>query len=102
LQAAILTRRVWTRGGVEGLEANALQVLVALAVGGERTVGALVERLALAQGTVSTALARLQERGLVEEALDDADKRRRVQVITQAGELLVQRFLDDAVERADV
>lgn len=95
----MLSRRVWFRGGFEGLEANALQVLVALSLRGERTVGALVGDLALGQGTVSTALARLQERGLVLENVDVADKRRRVQRITRDGDRLVERFVSQAVMR---
>lgn len=94
-------RRLYPRGGFEGLEPNALQVLVALRLEPGQTVGELVARLALGQGTVSTALALLRRRGLSEEHADPADKRRRRQGITASGRRLVARFLADTAPRLE-
>lgn len=92
-------RLLYPRGGFENLEPNALQVLVALHVESDRTVGELVEQLVLGQGTVSTALGRLRERGLVVADDDIADRRRRRQRITRTGRALVRRLIQDARRR---
>lgn len=93
VEAPALTRRLYQRGGFEGLEPNVLQVLVALHRESDRTVGALGEQLVLRQPTVSTALARLQDQGLVTERGDPTDGRRRRQHITRRGRALVRRFV---------
>jgi len=94
-------RRLYPRGGFEGLEANALQVLVALYLQPGLIVADLVEQLLLAQGTVSTALTRLQRRGLVRAISDRDDARRQRQQITPEGRRLVGRFAVKARERVD-
>lgn len=92
IEAPTCTRRLYRRGGFEGLEPNALQVLIAVELLGEATVGELVEELALAQGTVSTALATLQREGLATSQSDSADRRRELQRVTAKGRRLVRRF----------
>jgi DNA-binding MarR family transcriptional regulator len=93
VDAPALTRRLYRRGGFDGLEPNTLQVLVALHRESDRTVKALTEQLVLRQPTVSTALARLRDRGLVAEHADPSDGRRRRQHITRRGRALVRRLL---------
>jgi DNA-binding MarR family transcriptional regulator len=85
-------RRLYPRGGFAGLEANTLQVLIAIEVLGAPTVGELVNELALAQGTVSTALGRLQQEKLSIARPDQQDRRRERQSITAKGRRLVVRF----------
>jgi DNA-binding MarR family transcriptional regulator len=93
LRAAVWTRRNFPRGGFEGLEPNAMQVLIALRLAPRQTVSSLVQSLAIGQGTASTALAELQGRGLVVDEVDVTDRRRRLQDITALGEQLLERFL---------
>ena len=101
VEAPALTRRLYRRGGFEGLEPNTMQVLIALDNESGQSVGQLVDLLVLGQGTVSTALARLQADRLVDEAVDDGDRRKRVQAITKEGRAVVQRFVADARVRGD-
>jgi DNA-binding MarR family transcriptional regulator len=88
IAAPTLTRRLYQRGGFESFEANTLQVLIAVQEMQEPTVGELVEALALGQGTVSTALGRLEHRGLVSAYADQQDARRARQRITRKGRAL--------------
>ena len=99
LAPAIATRKLYERGGFEELEANVLQVLLALSVHESMGVGELADELALGQATVSTALRVLAERGLVQAKRDVADGRRRPQRITSSGLRLVIRFAELADRR---
>jgi DNA-binding MarR family transcriptional regulator len=99
LRIPAASRRLYPRAGTEGLEPNTLQVLIAVAEQRAVTVGALVDLLALSQGTVSTALAKLRERGLVDEVRDDRDSRRRFLSATSAGSDVAQAFIEGAKER---
>lgn len=92
IEAPTKARRLYERGGFEELEPFALQVLIAVQLLGEPTVGELVGELALGQGTVSTALTKLADRDLVTAAPDPADRRRQRQRITRGGRALVRRF----------
>ena len=92
-------RRLYRRGGFEGLEANVLQVLIELYRVSDQTVGTLAEHLALTQSTVSTALGILAERGLLQGKTDPLDRRRQRQCITGNGRTLVRRFLAHARTR---
>jgi hypothetical protein len=56
-----------------------LQILIAVELDPGRTVGPARERLALAQGSESTGLARLQQRGLIEFVPEGRDARRQPQ-----------------------
>lgn len=88
------TRRLYPRGGFEGLEANTLQVLIAMEVLGQPTVNELIEELALPQGTIATAVARLQREKLSTAKLDAAHHRRERHAITAKGRRLVARFAE--------
>lgn len=89
-------RRLYRRGGFEGLEPNVLQILMELYRESDQAVGTLVKRLALGQSTVSTALGVLEERGLLQGKSDPLDRRRRRHSITREGRALVRRFLAHA------
>jgi DNA-binding MarR family transcriptional regulator len=65
------------------------------------TAGALAEILHLHPGTVSAALNRLEERGLLERRQDDVDRRRVVVRLTDAGRA-VDRMTKGTVEHAVV
>ena len=99
VEAPALSRTLYRRGGFEGLEPYVLQILVALHRSSGRTVGELTAELALSQGTVSTALGLLEERGFVSARADDADRRRQLQSITRLGHRVVRRFMAQARER---
>ncbi len=93
IDAPTQTRRLYPRGGFDGLEANTLQVLIAVKLLDHPTVGELMAELVLAQGTVSTALGHLRARGLVTSVSDGADARRQRQHATRTGEELLTGFL---------
>lgn len=86
-------RRLFPRGGFEGLEANHVQILIALKLTSGMTVNHLVETLALGQGTVSTGLGVLEDRGLVTAKPDASDRRRKQQRLTAEGTRMVDRFV---------
>ncbi len=95
IEVPTLTRRLYRRAGFADLEANTLQVLIAVDLAPTSTVGELVAELSLAQSTVSTALARLQQRGLVVAKDDPGDARRQRQELTKAGRRLVAAFVSE-------
>lgn len=76
LDVATRSRRMYARGGFMGLEPNVLQVLIAVSIDPGRTVGDLVEQLALGQSTVSRAMTLLEGRCLTHPENDPADRRR--------------------------
>lgn len=65
------------------LTTSQLLVMELLASTGELTVGGIAERVGLAQGTVTTMIDRLEERGLVSRRKGNSD-RRQVKVSLQA------------------
>jgi DNA-binding MarR family transcriptional regulator len=69
------------------LSTSQLLVLALLADEPSRTVGAIAERVGLAQGTVTSMIDRLEERGLVtaEWALTERNRQARFYAITVAG-----------------
>jgi DNA-binding MarR family transcriptional regulator len=93
------TRRIYQRKGFDDLEPNVLQVLIAAELEPGSIVGDLAARLALAQGTVSTALALLQQRGLLRATPDVDDARRQRQEVSTAGRALVDRFVAEVEDR---
>lgn len=93
IEVATASRRLFPRGGFEGLEANHVQILVALKLAKAMTVNELVEGLALSQGTVSTGLGVLEDRGLVRAEHDPDDRRRKQQQLTTEGVRTVKRFI---------
>jgi DNA-binding MarR family transcriptional regulator len=100
IDAPTQTRRLYPRGGFEGLEANTLQVLIAVKLLDRPAVGELMAELALAQGTASTALGHLRDRGLVDSASDEADGRRQRQRVTRQGDVMLRSFLKLSTRQA--
>jgi DNA-binding MarR family transcriptional regulator len=100
IEAPTLTRRLYPRRGFAGLEPNVLQVLIAVELHPSSTVGDVADRLALAQGTISTAVARLREERLVDAAADELDARRQLLTTTAAGRRAIDEFIASAPRRA--
>ncbi|HLI58574.1 MAG TPA: helix-turn-helix domain-containing protein [Solirubrobacteraceae bacterium] len=103
IQAPTLVRCVYQRKGpgrgFGDLEANTLQVLIAVALFPDRTVGELAQRLALAQSTTSTAVGRLQKRGLVRTTDGLGVAQPRPQRVTRSGRALIGRFVRELDSR---
>jgi DNA-binding MarR family transcriptional regulator len=89
-------RRLYQRGGFQGLMPHALQVLAALARAEVREQGRssaeLADELTLDRSSVRHALVQLRSRALVKETIDSMDRRQRLQHITAKGLRLLQRF----------
>lgn len=99
VSAAIVVRRLFARGGLNGLEPNAVQVLLTLKLEPNRTVNELATVLALAKTTVSHSVSALQQQGLLDESADDRDRRRRPQRLTADGEHLAAQLVKDIRQR---
>lgn len=69
------TRRLFPRGGGP-VDANGLQVLAALALTPDAGPKEVAERLGTTPSTVSQALARLRDEGLIKERFESARQRR--------------------------
>lgn len=91
------------------LTTSQLLVMELLTTGGELTVGGIAERVGLAQGTVTTMIDRLEERGLVTRRKSNSD-RRQVKVslqpdgqrlLAEAPTALQTRFLENFVGLRD-
>jgi DNA-binding MarR family transcriptional regulator len=85
------------------LSTSHLLVLGLLAEGDAQTVGSIAEHVGLAQGTVTSMVDRLEERGLVARQRSDMDRRQVHVILTTAGRTLQDqaptalqtRFLDN-------
>lgn len=85
------------------LSTSQLLVLGLLAESAPQTVGSVAERVGLAQGTVTSMVDRLAERGLVARQRGDTDRRQVRVILTAAGRTLQDqaptalqtRFLDN-------
>jgi DNA-binding MarR family transcriptional regulator len=97
LAHARLGRRLYPRGGLDGLEPAEIQVLVVLWRYPERSVNDVAELLQLRRPSASNALAKLQAGGLVVEAVGE-DARVRRHRLTSAGRRTVRRVLVRARE----
>jgi DNA-binding MarR family transcriptional regulator len=73
------------------LSTSQLLVMELLAAGGELTIGALAERVGLAQATVTTIVDRLVSRTLVVRRRSDRDRRQVKVGLTDSGRALVAR-----------
>jgi len=74
-----------------GLTYTQYIALIALAEGGELTVGALGERLFLESNTLTPILKKLEQLGLVDRRRDPADERQVQVSLTPAGRELLAR-----------
>jgi len=97
IRSAALARRLFPRGGFDGIDTTGLQVLLAVAAAGDGgcTVGDAAARLGLAASTASAALEPLRERRLVSQAGDPKDGRRAILQATAGGRALINAFVTD-------
>ncbi|MEA2189743.1 MAG: Winged helix DNA-binding domain [Solirubrobacteraceae bacterium] len=97
VRSAAIARRLFPRGGFEGVDSTGLQVLLAVAaVGGSGcTVGDAADRLGLSPSTASAAIDPLRGRGLLSQATDPNDGRRAILHLTARGHALVDAFVTD-------
>jgi DNA-binding MarR family transcriptional regulator len=93
LDAAVRARRLFPRGGFEGLDPPGLQILLALCIRNGQSVRTLQEELFVTQSQVSHSIKRLLDGGLVTQQVDGVDGRVRRHAITRPGRALVQRYL---------
>jgi DNA-binding MarR family transcriptional regulator len=98
LALAKRARRVYPRGGFDGLDAVELQVILSLWLEPRRRVRDLADALALPRPSVSSAVARLTAKELVSSLRDPADGRAAHQQLTRVGSGVVRRFLSHAAE----
>ncbi|MDB4888057.1 MAG: transcriptional regulator, MarR family [Gemmatimonadetes bacterium] len=76
--------------GATGLGASDFKVLEALLHKGALPVNVLGRKLLLTSGSITTAVDRLVERGLVERHEDATDRRVRQVALTEAGRALIE------------
>lgn len=95
VRSAALARRLFPRGGFDGVDTTGLQVLLAVAAVGASgcTIGDAAARLALSPSTTSAAIEPLRERGLLSQGADPRDARRVILHITERGDALVESFV---------
>lgn len=80
-------------GNAPVLQALEMQILIAIAVGPDQTVGELAARLELIPQTVSKALKRLRDEKLVVDAKEAGDRRTRTHCATRRGSELAEQFV---------
>jgi len=78
-----------------GLGLSDFAVLEALLHKGPLTIKELGEKVLLTSGSMTAAIDRLENRGLVERADDAADRRVKVINLTSEGNLLIQKGFND-------
>ena len=98
LELARVSRLVYPRGGFKGWEPAELQVLLALVIKSDQTVGELAASLELKSPTVSNAVKRLAgaKPALVKAKADPSDARSKLLRVTAKGKALAERFLTHA------
>ena len=97
VRSAALARRLFPRGGFDGVDSTGLQVLLAVAaVGGSGcTIGDAADRLGLSPSTASAAVEPLRARNLLSQKTDPHDGRRAILAVTELGDALVTEFVAD-------
>jgi DNA-binding MarR family transcriptional regulator len=97
VRSAALARRLFPRGGFDGVDTTGLQVLLAIAaVGGSGcTIGDAADRLGLSPSTGSAAIEPLRAQQLLTQSADPQDGRRAILLLTERGRALVDAFVTD-------
>jgi DNA-binding MarR family transcriptional regulator len=97
VRSAALARRLFPRGGFDGIDATALQMLLAVAAAGSGgcSVGEAADRLGLSPSTASAALEPLRTRKLVTQVGDPTDARRAILHVAERGTALIEAFVTD-------
>jgi DNA-binding MarR family transcriptional regulator len=98
LDIAALHRQLFAGSAAAGLDPGAAEVLLALAVGGDRRAVDIAYDLDLPANVVRKRLSQLNrhEQGLIETASDPRDRRGRVNRLTAAGREKVDELLAHA------
>ena len=65
---------------------------------GPQKVNAIGRKIALTSGAITTAVDRVEQRGLVARTFDPKDRRARVVTLTPKGETLIRRMFDRHVQ----
>ena len=76
------------------MPANSFTILEALLHKGPMLVNEIGRRIELTSGSITTAVDRLEERGLVERFADAGDRRARQVSLTRSGRALITRIFD--------
>jgi len=76
-------------------------ILEALLHKGPLQVNDIGRRIQLTSGAITTAVDRLQERGLVKREADANDRRARVVTLTPSGRSLIKKVFDEHKRRLD-
>lgn len=93
IEAPARARELFPRGGFEGLDPAALQVLAALSAKTPATAEDLGALLVLDPSTVRHSLSLLRRKGLALESADEADRRRHPHAITDEGRQAFSEFV---------
>lgn len=94
---AVELARVFSQHGIENWEYDVLATLRRSGKPYELTVGAMLDSMMLASGTISHRIDRLESRGFVERRQDPNDKRVVRVRLTRTGKALVDRVMVDHV-----
>lgn len=87
--------RVFAQHGLEAWQYDVLATLRRAGKPYELTVGAMLDSMMLASGTITHRIDRLEQRGLVERRADPSDKRVVLVRLTAAGKRLVDTAIVD-------
>lgn len=87
----VISRHATESVAAMGLGFSDFTVLEALLHKGPQLVNDLGRRIQLTSGAITTAVDRLEARGLVERALDEHDARARIVSLTPAGRALIAK-----------
>jgi MarR family 2-MHQ and catechol resistance regulon transcriptional repressor len=68
---------------------------------GPQKVNDIGRRVALTSGAITTAVDRVEKRGLVVRTFDRSDRRARIVKLTPKGEALIERVFEDHAEALD-
>ncbi len=86
-----LSRHAMRNIEASGLGSSDFAVLEVLLNKGPQKVNDIGRRVDLTSGSITTAIDRLEERGLVVRGLDDEDRRSRIVRLTPAGRALIRK-----------
>jgi DNA-binding MarR family transcriptional regulator len=80
-----------------GISALEWRVLATLCDEDALTIGDLARKVVAQQPTLTKAIKRMEEAGLVERGSDDADLRRTLAIVTKAGRRLAETLIERAL-----
>lgn len=92
IAAPTLARRLYNGGATGGLEARAMQVLIAVEILERPAVKDVASELAMPHKTASALLTKLSDQGLIRTEAEPADQRLQVQLVTDSGRVAIAGF----------